>query len=78
VFDFCIPTRGTKVPHAPDWRREIKYVDRIAQGAGRAVASVRLAPAIAPAHFRNHGQSGPRLTGLVLRLSTWNGHQYHF
>jgi bifunctional non-homologous end joining protein LigD len=24
-FDFCIPTRGTKVPHAPDWLHEIKY-----------------------------------------------------
>jgi hypothetical protein len=43
VIDFCIRTRGTKVPHAPDWRRENIYVDRIAQGAGRAVASVRLA-----------------------------------
>jgi bifunctional non-homologous end joining protein LigD len=25
AFDFCIPTRGTKVPSAPDWLREIKY-----------------------------------------------------
>jgi bifunctional non-homologous end joining protein LigD len=25
VFDFCIPTRGTKVPHTPDWIHEIKY-----------------------------------------------------
>jgi ATP-dependent DNA ligase len=25
VFDFCIPTRGTKVPHTPDWLHEIKY-----------------------------------------------------
>jgi hypothetical protein len=24
-FDFCIPTRGTKVPHTPDWIHEIKY-----------------------------------------------------
>jgi ATP dependent DNA ligase domain len=24
-FDFCIPTRGTKVPHTPDWLHEIKY-----------------------------------------------------
>jgi bifunctional non-homologous end joining protein LigD len=24
-FEFCIPTRGTKVPHAPDWIHEIKY-----------------------------------------------------
>jgi bifunctional non-homologous end joining protein LigD len=25
AFDFCIPTRGTKVPFAPDWLQEIKY-----------------------------------------------------
>lgn len=25
AFDFRIPTRGTKVPHTPDWLREIKY-----------------------------------------------------
>jgi ATP-dependent DNA ligase len=24
-FDFCIPTRGTKVPHTSDWIHEIKY-----------------------------------------------------
>jgi bifunctional non-homologous end joining protein LigD len=24
-FEFCIPTRGTKVPHTPDWLHEIKY-----------------------------------------------------
>jgi hypothetical protein len=78
AFDFCIPTRGTKIPHTPDWRREIKQVDRIAQGAGRAVASVRLAQAITPAHFRNHGQSEPGLTGPVLGLSIRNGHPVHF
>jgi ATP-dependent DNA ligase len=25
TFDFCISTRGTKVPHTPDWIHEIKY-----------------------------------------------------
>jgi bifunctional non-homologous end joining protein LigD len=25
AFDFCIPTRGTKVPHTPEWLHEIKY-----------------------------------------------------
>jgi ATP-dependent DNA ligase len=25
AFDFCIPTRGTKVPSSPDWLDEIKY-----------------------------------------------------
>jgi bifunctional non-homologous end joining protein LigD len=25
TFDFCIPTRGTKVPSAPDWLHEVKY-----------------------------------------------------
>jgi len=25
AFDFCIPTRGTKVPETPDWIHEIKY-----------------------------------------------------
>jgi bifunctional non-homologous end joining protein LigD len=25
AFDFCMPTRGTKVPHTPDWVHEIKY-----------------------------------------------------
>jgi bifunctional non-homologous end joining protein LigD len=25
AFDFCIPTRGTKVPSGPDWFHEIKY-----------------------------------------------------
>jgi bifunctional non-homologous end joining protein LigD len=25
AFDFCIPTRGTKVPDLPDWLHEIKY-----------------------------------------------------
>ena len=25
AFDFCIPTRGKKVPHTPDWIHEIKY-----------------------------------------------------
>jgi bifunctional non-homologous end joining protein LigD len=25
AFEFCIPTRGTKVPHTPDWFHEIKY-----------------------------------------------------
>ena len=24
-FDFCIPTRGAKVPHTPDCLHEIKY-----------------------------------------------------
>ena len=25
AFEFCIPTRGTKVPNGPDWLHEIKY-----------------------------------------------------
>jgi ATP-dependent DNA ligase len=25
AFEFCIPTRGTKVPDRPDWLHEIKY-----------------------------------------------------
>jgi bifunctional non-homologous end joining protein LigD len=25
AFEFCIPTRGTKVPARPDWLHEIKY-----------------------------------------------------
>ena len=25
AFDFCIPTRGTKAPSAPNWLHEIKY-----------------------------------------------------
>ena len=25
VFHFCIPTRGTEVPSAPDWLHEIKH-----------------------------------------------------
>ena len=25
AFDFCIPTRGTKLPNTPDWLHEIKY-----------------------------------------------------
>jgi hypothetical protein len=25
TFEFCIPTRGTKVPDGPDWLHEIKY-----------------------------------------------------
>jgi ATP-dependent DNA ligase len=25
AFYFCIPTRGTKVPHTPNWLHEIKY-----------------------------------------------------
>ena len=25
TYDFCIPTRGTRVPHTPDWLHEIKY-----------------------------------------------------
>jgi ATP-dependent DNA ligase len=25
AFDFCIPTKGTTVPHTPDWLHEIKY-----------------------------------------------------
>jgi bifunctional non-homologous end joining protein LigD len=25
AFEFCIPTRGTKVPNGPDWFHEIKY-----------------------------------------------------
>ena len=25
AFDFCIPTRGIKVPHTPDWLHEIKF-----------------------------------------------------
>jgi ATP-dependent DNA ligase len=25
AFDFCIPTRGTKVPDRADWLHEIKY-----------------------------------------------------
>ena len=25
AFDFCIPTRGTRVPIRPDWLHEIKY-----------------------------------------------------
>jgi len=31
--------------HTPDWLHEIKYADRIAQGARRAAASVRVARA---------------------------------
>jgi ATP-dependent DNA ligase len=25
MFDFCLPTRSTIVPHGPDWLHEIKY-----------------------------------------------------
>ena len=25
ALDFCIPTRGMKVPRTPDWLHEIKY-----------------------------------------------------
>jgi hypothetical protein len=25
AFDFCIPTRGTRVPYTPEWIYEIKY-----------------------------------------------------
>jgi ATP-dependent DNA ligase len=25
AFEFCIPTRGTKVPDGPDWLHEVKY-----------------------------------------------------
>jgi bifunctional non-homologous end joining protein LigD len=25
AYEFCIPTRGTTVPHTPDWLHEIKY-----------------------------------------------------
>jgi bifunctional non-homologous end joining protein LigD len=25
AYNFCIPTRGTKVPHSPEWLHEIKY-----------------------------------------------------
>jgi ATP-dependent DNA ligase len=25
AFEFCIPTRGVKVPRSPDWLLEIKY-----------------------------------------------------
>ncbi len=25
AFEFCIPTRGAKVPETPDWLHEIKY-----------------------------------------------------
>jgi bifunctional non-homologous end joining protein LigD len=25
LFDFCIPTRATTVPHTPDWLHEVKY-----------------------------------------------------
>jgi hypothetical protein len=25
AYEFCIPTRGTKVPETPDWLHEIKY-----------------------------------------------------
>ena len=25
AFDFCIPTRGAKVPSGPDWLHEVKY-----------------------------------------------------
>jgi hypothetical protein len=60
------PWPGTKVLHTPDWLREIKYVDGVAQGARRAVASVRLARAITLAHFRSHDQSGP-----ASLTSTW-------
>jgi uncharacterized protein len=52
--------------HTPDWLHEIKYADRIAQGARRAAASVRVARAraITLAHFRSHGQSGSSLIGF--------------
>jgi bifunctional non-homologous end joining protein LigD len=25
MFEFCVPTRGTKVPHHPHWIHEVKY-----------------------------------------------------
>ena len=52
--------------HTPDWLHEIKYADRIAQGAQRAAASVRLARAraITLAHFRSHSQGGSSLIGV--------------
>jgi bifunctional non-homologous end joining protein LigD len=25
AFEFCLPTRGTKVPAGPEWLHEIKY-----------------------------------------------------
>lgn len=32
AFDFCIPTRGTKVPHTPDWHHHVRDADRGAGG----------------------------------------------
>jgi hypothetical protein len=25
AFDFCIPTKATRVPDSPDWLHEVKY-----------------------------------------------------
>jgi ATP-dependent DNA ligase len=25
MFDFCLPTRSTRVPSGPDWLHEVKY-----------------------------------------------------
>jgi tetrahydromethanopterin S-methyltransferase subunit F len=41
AFEFCIPTRGTKVPHTPDWIHEIKF-DGYRLRVERAVDRVRL------------------------------------
>ena len=41
AFNFCIPTRGTKVPHTPDWLHKIKY-DGYRLRVERAAVRVRL------------------------------------
>jgi GMP synthase PP-ATPase subunit len=54
-------------PHTPDWLREIKYVDRIARGARRAVVSVRLvqARAITPARRQKNPRAAVKRRRII-------------
>jgi len=67
AFDVCIPTRGTKIPHRPDWFHEIKHdgYRLIVQREGKRVRlftrngydwSHRF-PLIVEAALRNHSSS---------------------
>jgi len=49
AFEFCIPTRGTKVPHTPDWIHEIKfdgYRLRVERAGGPSSGGPKLGPSL--------------------------------
>jgi hypothetical protein len=58
AFEFCIPTRGAKVPHTPDWLHEVKYDGYRFERAGNRVRLITATASGADDAVHSHGRCG--------------------